>query len=78
MVSTSSGEGPGPVISRGFTERRVLKNSIGSEMAALHLLQRAPAAAIRGRGLRPAIYRMSAQGSIRTVPIPQLDHRAWQ
>src|SRR5437868_12985689 len=30
MVSSSAGEGPGPVISRGFTERRVLRSSKAS------------------------------------------------
>jgi hypothetical protein len=35
MVSISAGEGPGPVISRGFTERRVLRNSMVSGMRGL-------------------------------------------
>src|SRR5215831_3529016 len=30
IVSSSAGEGPGPVISRGFTERRAFKSSIAS------------------------------------------------
>jgi hypothetical protein len=30
MVSSSAGEGPGPVISRGFIERRVFRSSIAS------------------------------------------------
>src|SRR5215469_1444213 len=33
MVSISPGEGPGPVISRGFIERRVFKSSIASGTA---------------------------------------------
>ena len=33
MVSSSSGEGPGPLISRGFTERRVFRKSMVSGTA---------------------------------------------
>jgi hypothetical protein len=30
MVSSSAGEGPGPLISRGFTERRIFRSSRAS------------------------------------------------
>src|ERR1700687_3934286 len=33
MVSSSAGEGPGPVISRGLTERRVFRRSMASGTA---------------------------------------------
>src|SRR6267378_319042 len=33
MVSSSASEGPGPVISRGFTERRIFRRSIASGTA---------------------------------------------
>src|SRR5260370_3720520 len=34
MVSSSAGEGPGPLISRGFTERRIFRRSIASGTGA--------------------------------------------
>jgi hypothetical protein len=34
MVSSSAGEGPGAVISRGFTERRCLRSSRASGMVS--------------------------------------------
>jgi hypothetical protein len=33
IVSSSAGEGPGPVISRGFIERRVFNSSMASGIA---------------------------------------------
>ena len=50
MVSSSAGEGPGPVISRGFIERRVFSSSMASGICLLERAQRGGARGYRVNG----------------------------